>query len=45
MDKELWQWVVGYEGLYMVSNMGNVMGVPKSTQMGHLIKPLYREVV
>lgn len=39
MDKELWQWVVGYEGLYMVSNMGNVMGVPKSTQMGHLIKP------
>lgn len=39
MGKELWQWVVGYEGLYMVSNMGNVMGVPKSTRLGQLIKP------
>ena len=29
--------MVGYEGLYIVSNMGNVMGVPKSTQSGHLI--------
>ena len=38
MDKEIWRWVVGYEGLYMVSNMGNVMGVPKSTQAGHLIR-------
>lgn len=38
MDRELWHWVVGYEGLYMVSNMGNVMGVPKNAQSGHLIK-------
>lgn len=21
MDRELWQWVVGYEGLYMVSKI------------------------
>lgn len=28
MDREAWRWVVGYEGLYMVSNMGNVMSVP-----------------
>lgn len=42
MDRELWQWVVGYEGLYMVSNMGNVMGVPKSTQAGHLIRQTER---
>lgn len=29
-DKELWKWVVGYEGLYMVSNHGRVMSVPKT---------------
>lgn len=29
MDRELWRWVVGYEGLYMVSSYGRVMSVPK----------------
>ena len=38
MNRELWRWVAGYEGLYIVSNMGNVMGVPKPTQSGHLLK-------
>lgn len=28
-DKEEWRWVPGYEGLYMVSNMGNVVSVPR----------------
>lgn len=27
-DKELWRWVVGYEGFYMVSDHGNVMSAP-----------------
>lgn len=29
-NKELWRWVVGYEGLYMVSNLGNVMSAPST---------------
>ena len=29
MDDERWRWVVGYEGLYMVSDQGRVMSVPK----------------
>lgn len=32
MDKEVWRWVVGYEGLYMVSNKGRVMSVPRIKQ-------------
>lgn len=28
MDREVWRWVVGYEGRYMVSNMGKVVSVP-----------------
>lgn len=31
MDREVWRWVVGYEGIYMVSNAGNVMTLPKAT--------------
>ena len=27
-DKEIWRWVDGYEGLYMVSSHGNVMSAP-----------------
>lgn len=27
--EEKWRWVPGFEGLYMVSSMGNVMSVPK----------------
>ncbi len=30
MDRELWRWVVGYEGLYMVSSFGNVKRVGKA---------------
>ena len=29
MAQELWRNVVGYEGLYMVSNLGNVMSLPR----------------
>ena len=29
MDDEEWRDVVGYEGLYMVSNLGNVKSLPK----------------
>lgn len=28
MSKEKWRWVDGYEGLYMVSDHGNVMSTP-----------------
>lgn len=28
VDREIWRWVVGYEGLYMASNHGRVMSVP-----------------
>lgn len=28
LGRELWRWVVGYEGLYMVSDHGTVMSVP-----------------
>ena len=28
MGRELWRWVVGFEGLYMVSSFGKVMSVP-----------------
>ena len=37
-SRELWKWVSGYEGLYMVSNKGNVFGTPKVTHYGHLMK-------
>ena len=48
MIDERWRWVVGYEGLYMVSNRGRVMSVPKRTAKsngymvsydGQLLKP------
>ena len=35
MDKEIWQWVVGYEGLYLVSSNGRILGVPMATTYGH----------
>ena len=31
MAEERWRWVVGYEGLYMVSDQGRVMSVPRKT--------------
>ena len=33
-DREIWRWVIGYEGLYMVSNKGGVMSVPSTQQKG-----------
>lgn len=35
--EERWRWVPGYEGLYMVSDLGRVMGMPKRTHYGHLM--------
>lgn len=35
MSKEEWRWIKGYEGLYMVSNMGRIFGTPKKTHCGH----------
>ena len=49
-DKEVWKDIVGYEGLYQVSNMGNVRslvryidGINGGTVRygGHRIKPMY----
>ena len=34
MSKERWGWVVGYEGLYMVSDEGRVMSVPRIVDKG-----------
>lgn len=34
MSKERWRWVVGYEGLYMVSDEGRVMSVPRIVDKG-----------
>lgn len=46
--KEIWKDVVGYEGLYKVSNLGNVMGLkrgkilsPQERQHGYLAVCLY----
>ena len=32
MDEEVWRNVVGYEGLYMVSNLGNFRSFPKKSR-------------
>lgn len=29
MEKEIWKDVVGYEGLYQVSNFGRIKSLPK----------------
>lgn len=34
---ERWRWIDGYEGLYMVSDQGRVMGTPKRTHYGHVL--------
>lgn len=36
--KEVWRWVDGYEGLYLVSNQGNVFVLPKGGKDGLAIK-------
>ncbi len=38
MSEETWRWVKGYESLYMVSDQGRVMSVPKPTHYGHIMK-------
>lgn len=34
MEQEIWKPVVGYEGFYEVSNMGNVRSIDRITQIG-----------
>lgn len=38
MSKERWRWVVGYEGLYLVSDLGRVMSVPRIVDKGRIGK-------
>ena len=46
MHEEIWRWVVGYEGVYMVSNFGNVMSVPcMQTRRGHQYYKVGMEVL
>lgn len=35
---EKWKDIEGYEGLYMVSNMGRIMSLPRSTTSGKILK-------
>ena len=37
-EKEIWKDVIGWEGLYQVSNLGRVRGLPKVTKFGDRIK-------
>lgn len=37
MQEEIWKNVVGYEGLYMVSNFGRVKSLPRIDSNGHRI--------
>lgn len=39
-DRELWKWVKGYEGLYMVSDKGNIFGAPRVANQGRMMKKL-----
>lgn len=36
-EQEVWRWVDGYEGLYMVSQFGRVMSVPKHNVRGRVL--------
>lgn len=38
-QREEWKWVVGYEGVYLVSNKGNVMSMPRPSARGKVLKP------
>ena len=38
MDSEVWRWVPGYEGLYLVSNKGRIFSTPKKTKPGRIMK-------
>lgn len=37
-EDEKWRWVPEFEGLYLVSNQGRVMGMPKPTVQGHIMR-------
>ena len=37
--KEVWKPVCGYEGLYEVSDLGNVRSLPRNTTKGKVLKP------
>ena len=39
MNQEIWKAVKGYEGLYEVSNYGNVRSVPRNNTKGKILKP------
>lgn len=36
---EIWREIEGFEGLYMVSNLGRVKSLPRKTTKGKIIKP------
>ena len=38
MEEEIWKPVVGWEGLYEVSNMGRVRSLPRATTRGRILK-------
>lgn len=38
MEGEIWRWIDGFDGLYMVSNQGRVMGAPKKNMPGHVLR-------
>lgn len=38
MEKEIWKNIVGYEGLYEISNLGNVKSLPKIISKGFFRK-------
>lgn len=42
MKEERWRWVKGYEGLYMVSDLGRVKRIApgRGARPGHILKPL-----
>lgn len=37
-QKEVWKDIVGYEGLYLVSNYGQIKSLPRKTTSGKLLK-------
>ena len=41
-QEEVWKDVVGYEGLYLVSNYGRIMGI-RRRMLGHILSPAKNE--
>jgi hypothetical protein len=40
---EQWKWIVGYEGLYQVSNLGRIMRVARAGQKAKLLRMKARD--